>query len=160
MPGSILENPDSRIPPPLHPASITPRLEPRRAVLLKDGQTRVTLYPIGNGPDSVPGDLVKFLHAEFSAEIERGCTYPMEEPMPLDKFADYWFGTFAVVAVISSKEDEDGLKEGRDWERECLGTFYVKPNYPGSSFFPSSPFFFFFFFFFFLDASACKDGTD
>ena len=49
-----------------------------------------------------------------------------------DKFAEYWFGTFAVVAVLGDGED-GGLREGRNWREECLGTFYVKPNYPGLS---------------------------
>ncbi|KAL2011987.1 hypothetical protein VTN00DRAFT_4705 [Thermoascus crustaceus] len=135
MPGSILENPDSRIPPPQ--PHLPPLLRPRHATL-RDGQTSVTLYPITNGPASVPRDLVRFLHREFSAEIERGCTYPMEEAMGEEKFAEYWFGTFAVVAVLTAAtgvgaegDDDEGLKEGRDWEKECLGTFYVKPNYPG-----------------------------
>lgn len=54
--------------------------------------------------------------------------------MNVEKFAEYWFGTFAVVAVLGDGQDggdAGGLREGRDWEKECLGTFYVKPNYPG-----------------------------
>lgn len=129
MPGSIMENPDSRIPPP-QPAP--PLLQPRHATL-RDGQRSVTLYPITDGPASIPRDLVRFLHREFSAEIERGCTYPMEEVISEEKFAEYWFGTFAVVALAGTAESIEG---GRDWEKECLGTFYVKPNYPGG--FPST----------------------
>jgi hypothetical protein len=93
----------------------------------------VTLYPITGGSSSIPQDLVKFLHAEFSAEIERGSTYPMQSAMGLEAFAEYWFGTFAVVAVLDEDgaAGEDGLKEGREWEKVCLGTFYIKPNYPG-----------------------------
>lgn len=65
--------------------------------------------------------------------------------MALEQFAEYWFGTFAVVAVLDDeveKKDEeeerekgdgrDGLAESRDWEKVCLGTFYIKPNYPGT----------------------------
>lgn len=77
--------------------------------------------------------MVKFLHAEFSAEIERGSTYPMEQAMGLEQFAEYWFGTFAVVAVLDGEEEGEGLEEGREWEKVCLGTFYIKPNYPGMS---------------------------
>lgn len=89
----------------------------------------MTLYPITGGPQAVPQDLIKFLHQEFSAEILRGGTYPMEQPMPLDQFADYWFGTFAVLAILD--DEGEGLREGRNWESVCLGTFYIKPNYPG-----------------------------
>lgn len=56
----------------------------------------------------------------------------MESPLEYDLYRTYWFGTFAVVAVVDDGEG-DGLREGRDWERVCLGTFYVKPNYPGIS---------------------------
>lgn len=92
----------------------------------------MTLYPVTGGASSIPQGMVKFLHAEFSAEIERGSTYPMEQAMGLEQFAEYWFGTFAVVAVLDG-EDGEGLEEGREWEKVCLGTFYIKPNYPGMS---------------------------
>ena len=64
--------------------------------------------------------------------------------MTLERFAEYWFGTFAVVAVLGEEKENGGLREGRDWERECLGTFYIKPNYPGSFSFFFSHFFLFF----------------
>jgi hypothetical protein len=94
----------------------------------------MTLYPVTGGAQSLPQDLVRFLHQEFSAEILRGGTYPMEEPLPLQQFADYWFGTFAVLAIMDDVNGGEGLAEGRDWESVCLGTFYIKPNYPGMSF--------------------------
>lgn len=92
------------------------------------------MYPVAHGAKSLPADLVRFLHGEFAAEIERGSTYPMETPMGVEQFAEYWFGTFAVVAVLDGEGEGEGegLVEGRDWERVCLGTFYIKPNYPGS----------------------------
>ncbi|OGM39515.1 acetyltransferase, partial [Aspergillus bombycis] len=122
---SILEDPTTTLPAPQPAQQASQTLTPRPAHL-KDGSP-VTLYPVANGPQSVPADLVALLQREFSAEIQAGCTYPMEEPMTLERFAEYWFGTFAVVAVLG---EEEGLREGRDWERECLGTFYIKPNYP------------------------------
>ncbi|KAB8235247.1 GNAT family N-acetyltransferase [Aspergillus alliaceus] len=123
---SILEDPNNKIPPP-HASLQSSKTLTHRKAQLKDGSP-VTLYPVANGPQSIPADLVALLHQEFSEEIKAGCTYPMEEPMALDRFAEYWFGTFAVVAVLG---EEEGLREGRDWEKECLGTFYIKPNYPG-----------------------------
>ena len=94
----------------------------------------LTLYPI-TSQKNVPRSLLQFLHREFNAEIERGCTYPMEEEMSLDEFEAYWFGKCGVVALTNSggnEEEDDGLKEDRDWEKDCLGTFYIKPNYPGT----------------------------
>ncbi|GKZ33584.1 hypothetical protein AbraIFM66950_003491 [Aspergillus brasiliensis] len=125
---SLLEDPTTHIPAP----TPNPHLAPIQRTL-RDG-TKITLYPITNGPDVLPHDLTRYLHSEFSTEIEKGCTYPMETPLEYELYRTYWFGTFAVVAVISD-EDEDnvdnGLREGRNWEKVCLGTFYVKPNYPG-----------------------------
>ncbi|CRG84586.1 L-azetidine-2-carboxylic acid acetyltransferase [Talaromyces islandicus] len=131
MPGSILENAvDPPLPAPKAHLASAPLLHPRRDTL-RDGRGQVSLYPIAGGADSLPPGLVRYLHAEFSAEIEKGCTYPMEQPMTLERFRDYWFGTFAVVALIEEEVQEKiGLQE-RDWEKVCLGTFYIKPNYPG-----------------------------
>ncbi|PLB55660.1 putative acetyltransferase, GNAT family [Aspergillus steynii IBT 23096] len=123
---SLLEDPTTYIPPPPSAQSNKSHLKPLTKTL-KDS-TPVTLYPIANGPSSIPDALIDVLHREFSAEIARGTTYPMEEPMGRELFANYWFGTFAVIAVAGEGDLE---REGRDWERECLGTFYVKPNYPG-----------------------------
>ncbi|GAB1203128.1 hypothetical protein APSETT445_001754 [Aspergillus pseudonomiae] len=116
---SILEDPTTTLPAPQPAQQASQTLTPRPAHL-KDGSP-VTLYPVANGPQSIPADLVALLHREFSAEIEAGCTYPMEEPMTLERFAEYWFGTFAVVAVLGG-EEEGGLREGRDWEREWFLT--------------------------------------
>lgn len=134
MPGPILENTiDPPLPAPKAHLASAPLLQPRRDTL-KNGQ-KVSLYPIAGGAASLPPGLVSYLHAEFSAEIERGCTYPMEQAMSYEKFRDYWFGTFAVVALVEEQEEaeEIGLRE-RDWGKVCLGTFYIKPNYPGELF--------------------------
>lgn len=135
MPGSILENTiDPPLPAPKAHLANAPLLQPRRDTL-KDGRSKVSLYPITGGAASLPPGLVSYLHAEFSAEIERGCTYPMEQAMTYEKFRDYWFGTFAVVALKENEDEtkEIGLRE-RDWGEVCLGTFYIKPNYPGKFF--------------------------
>ncbi|KAJ5129660.1 uncharacterized protein N7515_005699 [Penicillium bovifimosum] len=126
---SILEDPSTRNPPPKAHTIAAPTLSPRKTTLPKLSNAPITLYPITGGAKTVPKELVKFLHEEFTAEIIRGATYPMEQPMALDQFAEYWFGTFAVLAILD--DEGEGLREGRDWERVCLGTFYIKPNYPG-----------------------------
>lgn len=139
---SLLEDPTTYIPPPPTASTTSPTLTPIHKTL-KDS-TKVTLYPVAHGASSLPASLVKVLHREFSEEIARGATYPMEEGMGYEAFAGYWFGTFAVVAVIDRQGGgEQGGEQGRwlqgqeerDWERDCLGTFYIKPNYPGMSFF-------------------------
>ncbi|KAJ5773277.1 hypothetical protein N7457_008173 [Penicillium paradoxum] len=126
---AMLEDPSTRNPPPKAHIVAAPTVSARKTTLPKSSSAPMTLYPITGGPQTVPKDLIKFLHEEFSAEIVRGATYPMEQPMALDQFADYWFGTFAVLAILD--DEGEGLREGRDWENVCLGTFYIKPNYPG-----------------------------
>ncbi|KAL4768771.1 hypothetical protein BDW60DRAFT_210643 [Aspergillus nidulans var. acristatus] len=132
---SILEDPNTKIQPSdsLLLSLKSPSLNTPLKTTTKTG-ANVTLYPITNGPSSLPQSLLRFLHAEFSAEIEKGCTYPMEQPMKFEAFGEYWFGTFGVVAILDREGDGVGglnVDSERDWEKECLGTFYVKPNYPG-----------------------------
>jgi GNAT superfamily N-acetyltransferase len=105
---------------------VVPELEPY-TVLLKDGQTTATIYPISS-TDQLPVGLLAFLCDEFNAEIDRGDTYPLFDTLHIDTFQNYWFGSFAGVMLIGSAQV---LEERRQWEKECLGTFYIKPNYPG-----------------------------
>ena len=39
-----------------------------------------------------------------------------------------------IIGELDSVEEVTQMEErGVDWARECLGSFYVKPNYPGRS---------------------------
>ncbi|KAK4177390.1 hypothetical protein QBC36DRAFT_371744 [Triangularia setosa] len=109
------------------PASIVPR-----HVTLRDRQTEATVIPFASR-DEVPESLLRYLSDQFSKEIEGGDTYPMMEPMPFDKFAAYWFQNFAGIMLLGNIESAVDVVEGKDWSKECLGTFYIKPNYPGRS---------------------------
>uniref|UniRef100_A0A060T5T1 ARAD1B14278p n=1 Tax=Blastobotrys adeninivorans TaxID=409370 RepID=A0A060T5T1_BLAAD len=121
---SALEDPTQ--PPHYRPDFVAPELEPY-TVLLKDRQTTATIYPISSA-DQLPMGLLAFLCDEFNAEIDRGDTYPLFDMLHIDTFQNYWFGSFAGVMLIGSAPV---LEERRQWEKECLGTFYIKPNYPG-----------------------------
>ncbi|KAJ8107784.1 hypothetical protein OPT61_g8627 [Boeremia exigua] len=61
----------------------------------------------------------------------------MVEPLPLENFGPYWFGVFGAIMLLGEIQDgrelHDMARRGCDWERECLGSFYIKPNYPGRS---------------------------
>lgn len=59
----------------------------------------------------------------------------MLEPLPLEAFGPYWFGKFAAIMLVGdySSTEEVGKLGDTDWSKICLGTFYVKPNYPGRS---------------------------
>lgn len=99
----------------------------RYTVLLKDGETTATIYPIHDVNELPPG-LLAFLCDEFNMEIERGDTFPFFDTLHIETFQNYWFGSFTAVMVLG---DLPTLQGARQWEKECLGTFFIKPNYPG-----------------------------
>lgn len=121
---AALEDPTQ--PPHYRPELVIPDLEPY-TVLLKDRETTATIYPIAS-VEQLPIGLLAFLCDEFNMEIERGETFPLFDTLHIDTFQNYWFGSFAGVMLIG---DAPTIEDNRQWEKECLGTFYIKPNYPG-----------------------------
>ncbi|KAK3496297.1 hypothetical protein B0T13DRAFT_399799 [Neurospora crassa] len=117
-------------PDPAHP-SFPPTIVPRH-VTLRDRQTVATVVPFASR-HQVPNSLLHYLHDQFNKEIEGGDTYPMLDAMPFDKFADYWFQNFAGVMLLGQIERGEDIVDNKNWSTECLGTFYIKPNYPGRS---------------------------
>ncbi|KAH6653087.1 hypothetical protein BKA67DRAFT_506546, partial [Truncatella angustata] len=109
------------------PASIKPR-----QVTLRDRQTIATVIPFASH-SQVPPLLLKYLWDQFAKEIQGGDTYPMIEPMPLEQYSKYWFQNFAAIMLLGTIDGPEQVVEGKDWSKECLGTFYIKPNYPGRS---------------------------
>ncbi|KAF0315906.1 hypothetical protein GQ607_016839 [Colletotrichum asianum] len=108
------------------PADIVPR-----QVTLRDRQTVATIIPFASQHE-VPQSLVRYLSDQLNKEIEGGDTYPMTDRMPADKFGAYWFQNFGAIMLLGNVDRAD-LAEDMDWSRECLGSFYIKPNYPGRS---------------------------
>ncbi|TPX18258.1 uncharacterized protein E0L32_002767 [Thyridium curvatum] len=117
-------------PDPANP-SLPPMILPRQ-VTLRDRQTVATLVPFASRTQ-VPMSLLLYLSDQFKKEVEGGDTYPMIEPMPFEKFASYWFQNFGAIMLLGSIDDPAEVVEGKDWGQECLGSFYIKPNYPGRS---------------------------
>ena len=109
------------------PADILPR-----QVTLRDRQTVATIVPFASR-HQLPPSLLVYLCDQLNREIDGGDTYPMMEPFGVDGFADYWFQTFGAVMLLGNLEGADDVAEGRDWSKECLGSFFIKPNYPGRS---------------------------
>ncbi|KAL8724478.1 MAG: hypothetical protein Q9166_007930 [cf. Caloplaca sp. 2 TL-2023] len=113
------------------PPSITPR-----QVTLRDRVTIASLIPVSS-PNDVPHSLLNYLCSQLNREIEKGDTYPMMNAMPLSTFGPYWFQNFAAIMILgevqSIEEVVDLENQGIDWGEVCLGSFYVKPNYPGRS---------------------------
>ena len=61
----------------------------------------------------------------------------MTNPMPVSTFGTYWFQNFGAIMLLGEMSDVDEVarmeESGARWEEVCLGSFYIKPNYPGRS---------------------------
>ncbi|KAL7932483.1 hypothetical protein V8C35DRAFT_328461 [Trichoderma chlorosporum] len=112
---------------PILPPDIVPR-----QVTLRDRQTVATIVPFASR-HQIPGSLVIYLCAQINKEIDGGDTYPLMDQFSADGFADFWFQNFGAVMLLGNIESADQLLDDRDWAKECLGSFYVRPNYPGRS---------------------------
>ncbi|KAL2752060.1 hypothetical protein ACRALDRAFT_2061538 [Sodiomyces alcalophilus JCM 7366] len=144
---------DPPYPDPTKPPALTPELVPRQ-VLLRDRQTAATVLPFVS-QHQVPPSLLRYLADQLNKEIEGGDTYPMTEPMSYERFASYWFQNFGAVMLLGNIERPEDIaslpeaaadnmsgtstttttttSEAGDWSKRCLGSFYIKPNYPGRS---------------------------
>jgi GNAT superfamily N-acetyltransferase len=103
-----------------------------RQVTLRDRVTTATIVPFSS-QHQVPPSLLAYLSDQLNKEIENGDTYPMIDTMPMDKFSSYWFQNFGAVMLLGNIESSNEVTEGKNWAIECLGSFYIKPNYPGRS---------------------------
>ena len=110
------------------PSSIIPR-----QVTLRDRITIASLLPFST-PDAVPFRLLSYLCSQLNLEIEKGDTYPMITTMSVSTFGTYWFQNFGAIMVLGKVLSVNELEERHvRWEECCLGSFYIKPNYPGRS---------------------------
>jgi len=103
-----------------------------RQVTLRDRVTVATIVPFSSR-HQVPASLLAYLSDQLNKEIEGGDTYPMIDTMPLEKFSAYWFQNFGAIMLLGNIESADEVLEGKNWATDCLGSFYIKPNYPGRS---------------------------
>lgn len=109
------------------PSDIVPR-----QVTLRDRQTVATIVPFASR-DQLPHSLGVYLCDQLNKEIDGGDTYPMIDRFTPDSFTQYWFQNFGAVMLLGEINGADQVVEGKDWSKECLGSFYIKPNYPGRS---------------------------
>ncbi|KAK2593746.1 Protein spt10 [Conoideocrella luteorostrata] len=103
-----------------------------RQVTLRDRQTVATIVPFISR-HQLPTSLLIYLCDQLNREIDGGDTYPMMDPFTVDGFSDYWFQTFGAVMLLGNINSADDVVEDKDWAKECLGSFFIKPNYPGRS---------------------------
>ncbi|PBP20031.1 histone acetyltransferase Spt10 [Diplocarpon rosae] len=113
------------------PLALPPEVYSRQ-VILRDRVTTATIVPFSS-QHQVPRSLLHYLSDQLNKEIENGDTYPMEETMSPDRFAAYWFQNFAAVMLLGTLESAADLIGVKDWSAACLGSYYIKPNYPGRS---------------------------
>ncbi|KAI9303237.1 hypothetical protein BJ944DRAFT_232344 [Cunninghamella echinulata] len=73
-------------------------------------------------------ELVSFLMSLCNHEIIDGSTYPQEEVMDEQGFADYFLSYDSFVLVDGEPIEPEKEYDMKD---KVLGCFYVKPNYPG-----------------------------
>lgn len=106
-----------------------------RQVTLRDRVTAATLVPF-SASHQVPPLLLSYLCVLLNREIEKGDTYPMIDPIPLDAFGPYWFANFGAIMLLGDAQSVDEIlhdAQPKSWDNYCLGSFYIKPNYPGRS---------------------------
>ncbi|EAW08059.1 putative histone acetyltransferase Spt10 [Aspergillus clavatus NRRL 1] len=107
-----------------------------RQVTLRDRVTVATLVPISSA-DDVPPSLLRYLSDQLNKEIAKGDTYAMIDPIPLEQFATYWFFNFGAIMLLGDIKSVYEMKAmeraGADWTKICLGSFNIRPNYPGRS---------------------------
>ncbi|ODV95472.1 hypothetical protein PACTADRAFT_34038 [Pachysolen tannophilus NRRL Y-2460] len=91
-------------------------------------KTLVTMYAVNNVTE-VPEELVETMVRIFNNEIEKGDTYPHDKIMTIQEFKDYWFQYFTGIMLVG--KETLLLSNNRNFDKEFLGTFYIKPNYIG-----------------------------
>ncbi|KAL2039472.1 hypothetical protein N7G274_007744 [Stereocaulon virgatum] len=124
---------------PPYPTPTDPQIPPSivpRQVTLRDRITIASLLPFST-PTAVPPRLLTYLCNQLNLEIEKGDTYPMMTSMPVSTFGTYWFQNFGAIMLLGEVGSIEKVREmevrGERWEEVCLGSFYIKPNYPGRS---------------------------
>ncbi|KAF9207275.1 hypothetical protein BGZ49_000827 [Haplosporangium sp. Z 27] len=78
--------------------------------------------------------LVEAMHKVFNEEVERGDTYPQEFLLDTDQFKNYFFSGDSFVLIKGHYQlatEVQVRKDADEWQKDLLGFFYVKPNFPG-----------------------------
>lgn len=69
-------------------------------ILLKDGETIATMYPIPANPSLLPMGLLAFLLDEFNMEVEKGDSFPYYDMLSLSQFKDVWFNKDGHICIM------------------------------------------------------------
>ena len=116
-------------------SDLPPEIYPRQ-VTLRDRVTIATLVPFVSH-ENVPRSLMSYLSEQLNKEIEKGDTYAMIDPIPFEQFSQYWFSGFSAIMILGDIRSAYQMhaldRAGANWAKICLGSFNVRPNYPGRS---------------------------
>jgi hypothetical protein len=106
---------------------------------------QATLFAISKAPSptstsftlsaATHATLINAMHKIFNTEVERGDTYPQEFPLDEEQFGNYFLGGDAFVLIKGKYKDAEGVEaraNAEEWNKDLLGFFYVKPNFPVS----------------------------
>ncbi|CCK72343.1 Spt10p KNAG_0J02640 [Huiozyma naganishii CBS 8797] len=69
-------------------------------ILLKDGETVATMYPVPSFQHLLPKGLLSFLLDEFNMEVVKGDSFPYYETLTLSEFKDVWLQKDGHVCVM------------------------------------------------------------
>lgn len=107
-----------------------------RQVTLRDRATVATVIPFSSA-DDVPRSLLGYLSEQLNKEIDHGDTYAMTDAIPFSQFGLYWFSNFGAIMLLGDIQSEEEVRAmdraGANWAKICLGSFNIRPNYPGRS---------------------------
>ena len=74
--------------------------------------------------------IISYLQALLNNEIESGNSFPQKYPLNLTEFTNYFLSGDAFIVVNGEKtRSKSEILENVD--ENILGTFYIKPNFPG-----------------------------
>lgn len=106
------------------PEIIESPLQPR-TILLKDGETIATMYPIPSVVELLPQGLLSFMVEEFNMEIEKGDSLPFYNTLSTDEFKKLLFqddGHLCVMVLGEIPElDYSGDSSINDEEKDNSG---------------------------------------
>ncbi|KAG0263506.1 hypothetical protein BG011_008677 [Mortierella polycephala] len=77
--------------------------------------------------------LIDAMRKVFNGEVERGDTYPQEFLLDTAQFHNYFFSGDAFVLIkghCQKATEVEARKDANDWDKDLLGFFYIKPNFP------------------------------
>ncbi len=73
--------------------------------------------------------LLSYLQSLLNKEIEFGNTYPQKFPLNSSEFKNYFLSGDVFIVIKGGKTETIDLYD--NLEENLLGTFYIKPNFPG-----------------------------